>query len=190
VDDLVLRIFRSEVAFQCRVALTATWRLNELLAEREPTEATMGQMWNELQAILVASANLSKMFWGSRGKLEPQRKPLRESFRVANDSPLRDTDLRNDFEHFDERIESWYSASQGRSRIFVGRYIGPRGGGIVTDDPTNDDEHVWRQFDPATKVVAFWDHAVSIQDIIAEVDRILKIWLAQEAANRPPPNQE
>jgi hypothetical protein len=185
VDDLVLRVFRTEVAFQCRSALTATWRLNELLDEKNPTEATSARMWNELQAILVAGANLSKMFWGSRGKLEEQRKPLRDSFAVADDSPLRDTALRNDFEHFDERLETWYSESSGRSRVFVGRYIGPRGGIVIDDDREGDDEQVWRQFDPATKVVAFWSHAVSVQAVITEVDRILKLWLAQGAANQP-----
>lgn len=171
MDTFVLRIFQREVELQCKFILTAVYALNSALLTGNGDE-----IWKQLQIILVASANLSKMFWGSRGRKEAERTRLRESLNVADDSPLRDPDLRNDFEHFDERLEDWYADSEHRN--FVGRIIGPPNtvGGIPTEER-------FQQFDPATTLVAFWDHSVSLNDVVAEVQRIRP--LAAAEASKP-----
>jgi hypothetical protein len=120
MDTFVLRIFQAEVELQCKTILRSWHQLHAGLVGGSREE-----VWKELQVILTSAANLSKMFWGSRGKREKQRAILRESLQVENDSPLRDPDLRDDFEHFDERLEDWFSASEWRD--YVGRVIGPFG---------------------------------------------------------------
>lgn len=123
-----LRIFQAEVELQCKLIVTAAHHLNAAIGSGNTDE-----IWKQLQIILIASANLSKMFWGSCGRRESERAPLRDSLQVDDGSPLRDPDLRNDFEHFDERLETWYADSEHRN--YVGRNIGPPNM-IVGPDPS------------------------------------------------------
>jgi hypothetical protein len=164
VDALVLSVFQFEVAFQCKTILTAATRLDGALAKSDTDE-----IWTQLQIILLASANLSKMFWGSGGKRRALRKDLRDSVQIDDKSPLRDTNLRNDFEHFDERLEDWYSSSTHKN--FVGRNIGPPGSFNVPTDPKRRFQH----FDPSSGLVSFWGHSVPIRDLIAEANRIFPL---------------
>ncbi|MDQ3889893.1 MAG: hypothetical protein M3312_04990 [Actinomycetota bacterium] len=172
MNTVVLRIFQHEVALQCKFIVSAAHDLNAAMVIGSTDE-----VWKHLQIILVASANLSKMFWGSRGKREAARKRLRDSLAVPDDSPLRDANLRNDFEHFDERLESWYQASEHRN--YVGRGIGPPSGvaGAVETDR-------FQNFDHTTGVVTFWGHSVSVNEVVEEANRILPI--AQVEAREPP----
>ena len=63
--------------------------------------------------MLNAGANISKAFWGSGGKLAVERKPLRDSIGIDDKSPLRAVTMRNNFEHFDERIDRWWTSPKG-----------------------------------------------------------------------------
>jgi hypothetical protein len=163
VDTFVLRIFQSEVALQCRIVLSACHNLNAALVLEAHEE-----VWKHLQTILMGGANLSKMFWGSAKGSQAERTPLRQSLGVNDDSPLHDRQLRNDFEHFDERVEKWFAKSEERN--YVGRTIGPPG--MIVGIKGSE---LFRQFDPSTGRVAFWDHEVSVRDIYAEVQRILPL---------------
>jgi hypothetical protein len=186
----MLMIFEGEAAFQCGVARAAAMRLNQETAADPsgPVDEAIQRIWDDVETIMVACANLSKIFWGSRGRLEARRKPLRDSLGVADDSPLRDTLMRDALEHFDERLESWYDSSDPDHRIFVGRIVGPPGS-VVID---SDDERVFRQFDPSTTLVTFWGHEISIQRLITETERIGQHAVAAQAArleqaSAPPP---
>ncbi len=173
MDKFVLRIFQSEVALQCRFAISAAHELEAALVM-----GSKDDIWKHLQTILVASANLSKMFWGSRGKKEAERAELRESLQVEDNSPIRDVRLRNDFEHFDERVEKW--AANNAGGWFVGRNIGPfqsiGGGGL---DPLQRFQH----FDPDTGMVTFWDTTVPLGEVFTEIRRILP--LAEAESPKP-----
>jgi hypothetical protein len=171
MDDFLLQIFAGEAATQCRLILLAARDL-----ERERAGGSVYGIWKEIQTILMASANLSKIFWGSRGALEGEREPLRAALEVEGDSPLRDPDLRNDFEHFDERLERRFS-DPDVPRTYVGRNIGPHAAYDVGDDAGADRFH---HFDPESGIVTFWDHSVQIRDAIAEAQRILP--LAEQVA--------
>ena len=119
MDPRVLHIFEGEAAVQCRFIDAAAVDLAEAMGQRD-----LDEVWRHLQSILAAAANLSKLFWSSGGKRAKQREPLRLSLRVRDDSPLRDTNVRNAFEHFDERLETW--AGRPDAWPFVGRNVGPR----------------------------------------------------------------
>jgi len=126
-----------------------------------------------LQTVAVSAANLSKMFWGSQGKMEKERQPLRESLGVADGSCLQSTDLRNSFEHFDERIELRFSDSEVSG--FIGRNIGP--GTIVSTAGGEALEPKWRfgQYDPKTGQLIFWTQKINVFDIAAEARQVLKV---------------
>jgi hypothetical protein len=170
VDRQVLQIFQFEVELQCKIILVSANELNAALVSGNNID-----IWRELQSILMASANLSKMFWGSGGKKEDERKALRESLQVGDDSPLRDPDLRNDFEHFDERLTKWHKTSERKN--YFGRSIGkPNVVGV-------DETEFFQMFDPPTGTVTFWEHSVNLNDVISEVQRLLP--LAIEAVRKP-----
>jgi hypothetical protein len=123
--------------------------------------------WFALQAILVSAANISKLLWGSGGKRARQRLALRESIGISDESPLKVLDIRDDFEHLDERVEEWSSA-EGRSD-YVGRNIGD---GVHIAGEQERRGRRFGQYDPSSGIVTFWTHSVFLPDIIAEVKRI------------------
>jgi hypothetical protein len=123
------------------------------------------------------------MLWGSRAgrrnhiaARQAARAPLRESLSVTDDSPLKDPDLRNDFEHFDERLEDWFNLSEHHN--YVGRTIGPPNA-VITNTP---EEH-FQHFDPRTTRVSFWEHESTLNEIVREAHRLGA--LAAEEALKP-----
>lgn len=84
----------------------------------------MDEVW-----FLISASNASKLLWGAGNTdeeaeaLRGARKPLRESVEVEDSSPLNSRKLRNSFEHFDERLDTWFGKSQNHN--YVGRNVGP-----------------------------------------------------------------
>jgi hypothetical protein len=139
-------------------------REEEGQAQREVTD----RQWLALQTIVISAANLSKLLWGSRSEAKAERAPLRASLEVGDDSCLSSRNLRNDFEHFDERIERWFASSEKRD--FFGRSIGERAKFLYDgDDPW------FGHYDPTTGTLSFWDNAADIVAIHDEANRILAI---------------
>src|SRR5450631_2177877 len=99
MERMHLRTFQSQVALQCSFLLLAAEDLNRGLKQRN-----ISYVFYALQNLLNAGANISKALWGQGGKLAIERKPLRDSIGVDDTSPLREVTMRNNFEHFDERI--------------------------------------------------------------------------------------
>lgn len=186
----VENIFSTEIRSQCEMILAAADDLNDELSRGRDEIREIGvarhvsDIWRHLQTILVAASNLSKIFWGSQGapgnesesrrevrlRREAEREPLRRKFQVADDSPLKDTDLRNDFEHFDERLEAWVAEHPGGN--YVGRNIGSPTDIHIEGEP----EHQrFQHFDPATGIVTFWAHSVSLGHVLDEARRLLDV---------------
>jgi hypothetical protein len=77
MDDFLLMIFQGEVEFPCRVVRAAAMRLDqELESEPDgPVVEPIHRIWGDVETIMVACANLSKIFWGSRGRQADRREP-------------------------------------------------------------------------------------------------------------------
>jgi hypothetical protein len=160
LEDHLLTVFKVELKSQCEQASVAAGQLD---SARNQTE-----VWAALQNILVTAANASKLLWGTRGREVADRpKPLRDRAGVTDDSPLKPRDVRNAFEHFDERIERWYDA--GDTKVFASRNVGPPESIRVG---TESSQSHFGNFDPATGIVTFWDWSVSIPDLLDELKRI------------------
>jgi hypothetical protein len=106
------------------------------------------------------------MFWGQGGRLDEERRVLREAFEVQDSSPLHDPLVRNDFEHIDERIESWFD--EGTEPILMSRNIGPLEG-FFSPIKQGDQLH---HFDPSTGLVTFRQNSISIPDLVNEAVRL------------------
>jgi len=61
---------------------------------------------------------------GQAGSHSDERKQLRDSIGVDDTSPLRKVTMRNNFEHFDERLDKWWKESIAHNHIDL--IIGPK----------------------------------------------------------------
>jgi hypothetical protein len=161
VDLMLLRLFQTDVLSQCDFTLLAAREVNEGLHENDVTRTFAG-----LQSLLNAAANISKALWGQGGRFAAQRQPLRDSIGITDASPLRTVTMRNKYEHFDERLDKWWSESQNHNHLDFS--IMPISG--VAGFDQND---MFRVFDPTSTNLYFWGQEFNVQELINEVQRIL-----------------
>jgi hypothetical protein len=166
LDEHLLTILKLEVIYHCQLGMAGGRLLDRSYSEALDPGAIRYQdnMWFALQGILSIGANLAKLFWGSKGAaVEAERAPLRRLAAVDDRSPLKSRDVRNAFEHFDERVIDWFEA--GDTDIYASRKIG-----VGTDWPPPGSR--FGHYDPQTRVVTFLDHAVPIRALLWEFERI------------------
>lgn len=90
---------------------------------------------------------------------------LRAKLGVSDTSYLTARQVRNGFEHFDERIDEWYRASARRN--IVESLIGPRAAisGV-------QDIEIARHFDPSISSVSVFGEAIDLGRALKEAARI------------------
>lgn len=160
MELMLLRMFQAQVAAQCEIVLHQYDELNAAVQRCSPSEA-----FAALQALLTAAANISKACWGQKGKKTAQRAPLRTSIGLGENSPIQDTDMRNSYDHIDERLEDWWQESPNHD-IADGN-IGPAN--MVSGLRPVE---MFRGYDPATQTAFFWGESFDIRAIVNEVNRI------------------
>ncbi|MBA3733997.1 MAG: hypothetical protein H0W90_02185 [Actinobacteria bacterium] len=129
------------------------------------------QLWFAIQNMLTAAANVSKACWGQSGSLAKERKLLRKSIGISNKSPLRKTGMRNNFEHYDERLDMWWEKSKQHNHADMN--IGAIGGLAAIDS--------FRELDPSTMEVIFWGRRYDLRGLVAEAERLLPVAEAEAA---------
>lgn len=108
-DNGVERVFLKEIEFQCKVGNLAWDRLHEALKDQTPLSNFMA--WDAIQSLMVACGNIAKLLDGSQAQAEHRHiavsrgKRLRDLTKTTGSSVLLDRALRNDLEHFDERLD-------------------------------------------------------------------------------------
>lgn len=165
VDKMLLRTFQRHVAAQCKFLLAAASDANDAMAKKD-----LQRVFYALQNLLNAGANISKAFWGSGGKLSAERKPLRDSIGLDDKSPLREVAMRNNFEHFDERIDRWWTESKRHNLIDFN--IGVMVAGV-------EDIDIMRNFDPKSNEVIFGGQRFNLQSLLDEARRLLPLLEAE-----------
>jgi len=79
---------------------------------------------NELQNVILQAAALSRYFWPARQGHETRAKQLRDALDVTEDNPLKNRDLRNEIEHFDEKLDAYLA--EGITGHIIPEFVGPR----------------------------------------------------------------
>lgn len=171
MDDFHLRIFQAQLRDQCKFLVFSASALEDGFKNHDSDH-----VWCSVQNMLTAGANISKLLWGSKGKKAEQRRRLRDSVSVSDHSPLRNVNMRNNFEHMDERIDSWWEESKMHNH--ADRIIGGRQtiGGIHPRD-------TFRWLDPESGDLIFWGESFNLRSIISEAARLLP--LLQQELNEP-----
>jgi hypothetical protein len=102
---------------------TALEQVSRNLSDDALAQLDRSSMLCELQNIVLQSAALSRYFWPVRKGHEARAEQLRDAFDVADDNPLKNRDLRNEIEHFDERLDSYIS--NGIVGYIFPEFVGP-----------------------------------------------------------------
>lgn len=107
MDTHLIGIFCLQIETQCEFILIAAGDLNAA-HKNDDGQRT----FYSIQALLTASANVSKALWGQEPKQRNERKPLRDSLGIDDTSPFMARGMRNKFDHFDERLDEWWAKSE------------------------------------------------------------------------------
>ncbi|WP_407146070.1 hypothetical protein [Bradyrhizobium sp. ORS 86] len=161
MELMLLRVFQTQTLRQCKYVLSSARELDAALKNRD-----IDRVFYALQNLLNAGANISKALWGQGGKLAEQRKPLRDSIGITDASPLKEVTMRNNFEHFDERLDRWWSKSANHN--IADHLVGPPD--IINGLLENEK---FRHYDPTTTNVIFWGQEFNVRRIVEEINRVL-----------------
>lgn len=179
MDRNLRRIFFSEIENQCEFALISKDDIQTYYARGD-----ISRIWNSVHSLVSAVANLSKIFWpDSRGDQERGRE-LRQLLSVEDNSALKSRDLRNDLEHFDERLDTWASETQGR--VFVDRNISS-GNSIRIDSESmafGVPNAMLRHLYVDELKVSFRNKEYALQPVVEEVSNLFK--RVQKETSKPP----
>lgn len=93
-------VFLSEIVLQVKIAKKAAERLNN---------ADRVEVWCSIQSILIAAGNVSKILWPISKKNKSRGMKLRKLLNVDDSNILSSRKFRDHFEHYDERIEEWFT---------------------------------------------------------------------------------
>jgi hypothetical protein len=183
-DETLIQLMQREVARQARFALIAAGRVEHWLHYLPDDPAYAGvahqeaedQFWSSVQSFLVSAAMVSKLLWGVGDARQTSRRPLRERLDVGEGSMLRDRDLRNTFEHFDERLEAFFNDLPDHEPVdaYIGSFMG-----ISLRDPRS----LLRGFDPITFALTYQGRRYELRPIIAELRHLAEPdprWTAEE----------
>jgi hypothetical protein len=135
--------FAAHVVYQCRHIIRAR---DEVWNSPTPVEVYGG-----MQSALTAAAIAARILWGGKGKWsrDADHKELREWLGVKDDSPLRNTLVRDHFEHIESRIEQWWEQRH------------------ADDAPTG-----FGGFEFQSGEISFWNDRVNLYALADEAERI------------------
>ena len=103
MKELQEMVFMGDIVLQSKIAQRAAERLQASNDKFDNIE-----VWCSIQSILIAAGNVSKILWPPRKKYKSRGEKLRKLLNIDESNILADRDLRNHFEHYDERIEVWF----------------------------------------------------------------------------------
>lgn len=183
MTEMLERAFLHEVVRQCVFADLAAGDLNDWTdpSRIDDTEG-MDRVWYSVQGLLISLGNLSKLLWPREMRRSPgatantsteiekrreERKRLRESLEVREDSPLRSVQLRNVFEHFDTELEM-RAKKYTRPGSFPDSNLGPIDRWLGLDP-----EHLVRNLDVDSWILTFQDKPpLLLIEALEEVARV------------------
>ncbi|WP_369928488.1 hypothetical protein [Xanthomonas sp. NCPPB 2632] len=116
---------------------------------------------SELQNLIVHAGALSRYLWAANPEHRWRGAELRGALQIADEHPLRNRDLRNAVEHFDEKLDDYLAG--GLVGHIVPEYIGPM--------PTSNGVplHLFRAYYVDTARFQLLDKSYEIQPIVTAV---------------------
>jgi hypothetical protein len=119
---------------------------------------------DELQNIILQAAALSRYFWPVRQGHEARARQLREAFDIADDNLLKNRDLRNEIEHFDEKLDAYLA--DGIAGCIFPEFVGP----LPESDGTR--AHIFRAYYIDVGLFEMLGRRYDIQSLADEIARL------------------
>lgn len=125
------------------------------------------------QNIIVNTAGISRFFWPSKNNTyhKIRAEKLREVYCVSDSGVLRNRDMRNHIEHFDEKLDNFLE--KFNNGIVMPKYVGPI-------SYINDARIFFRAYFYDIQVFKMFNVEYKIKPIIEEIRRIHEILLLQQ----------
>src|SRR5579859_2804722 len=146
-------------------------------------ELRIMRVWAAAQALLVASALVSRLLWPTVPKDRALRaltirrgRALRKALMVVHDSPLRSKELRDHIEHFDERLDEWVAAwvAGERSGHFMDDMFFVTTAAAPSDPPENEMPWtIFRSLDGTQLIFGFKERPFQLRGLIAALRDLL-----------------
>lgn len=156
IEDMV---FLGEIVLQAKIARRASERLAATNTNFDSVE-----VWCSIQSILVAAGNVSKILWPSERNYKMRGERLRTLLNVQNDNILSKRKFRNHFEHYDSRIEEWFSnKTQG---AYIDLAMNPSFSG------RNLNSH--RGYNSTNNTLIFRGETLDLNDVLKALEQILE----------------
>ncbi len=119
---------------------------------------------DELQNIVLQGAAVSRYFWPVDKASKKRGEELRRQYNISDDSPLKSRDLRNAIEHFDERLDQYFSGAVVGT--IIPHYVGSE------PPPSQVKCHFFRAYFMDTGVFELLGHRYNIEPLSRELWRI------------------
>lgn len=154
--------FEHEIVNQWKIVQQSIDMMN---AHLQGNTGDSDSFWFGVDAALGALGNISKIFFAPKDAKAPRKnrcKEMREIFGVTEESLLLSREARNGFEHFDERLDTWFAKSTRKN--LADRNIAPKGAisGLDASDFA-------RNYDPESNIVTVFGKSLNFQELVSEV---------------------
>lgn len=166
-------LYLLELKNQCAFALIAydsvslsLYKLNNNTDMRK-TGDVMNCLWYHIQSFLISTANISKILWPINDT-HKRGESLRNYLGISVQSPLESRTFRNHFEHFDERLSTWFTAYPHKN--FIDMNVGQAGTFIGNIDKSDYIRH----YDPVAQRLIFRGEEYDINIIVEAVRDLTK----------------
>lgn len=126
-----------------------------------------------LQNIIGNVGAISRFFWPSKnnGYYKIRGEKLRKVYDVSDSSVLKNRDMRNHIEHFDEKLDDFLQ--EFTTGIVMPKYVGPI-------DDFDDGRAIFRAYFYDQHIFKILNVEYEMQPIIVEISRIHEILLVQD----------
>lgn len=171
IQPIYKAFYIQSMLFNSSTAIAAMEHANIMLGlvedEDEIPSDMKDEILNSVQSIIMHSAALSRYFWPVRERIELHKKrgdQLRKTFKMTDDSPLKNRTLRDHLEHFDEKLDNHLQ------QVIVG-YIFPK---YVGFSPSGDEppHHLFRAYFIDTGVFQILNEKYEMEPLINEIYRV------------------
>ena len=129
--------------------------------------AIVNEALNQIQNVVCQAASTSYYFWPSKVKAIHQSRAnrLRTAFGVTEDSVLKNRDLRNIFEHYDERLDVFLRTTYAGT--FIAGYVG-----VEAPPDARATHRFMRAYFYDTGIFEALGHRFELQPIVDELGRL------------------
>jgi len=170
MDDFTRQVFLGEIRHQCEFAIAAY----DAVQQRNDT----GTIFYHIQSFLASAANVSKVLFPGSIYGSPEFKEscrqradeLRNLLDVDENSALKDRELRDHFEHFDERIQKWANRAGPKNYIDNNVIIGMTLEQAIRGASSQD---IFRTYVSPPPTVLFWDGTYELQPVVEALRKLV-----------------